>query len=831
MKNYIGIDLGTTNSAIVSFDGEKTHIYKSPEQNDVTPSAIFIDKRGNKYFGKTAYDKIAWDPGNVAVRFKRLLGSNTTLKFQSTGKSMLPEECSAEILKLLYNYLPEDIRKQKDIGVVITVPAVFDQMKKEATLSAAKMAGIGKVAFLQEPVATIMSVMKTRPEDGIFLIYDIGGGTLDITIAESINKHVDLRSLGGIEFCGGRDFDRLILENVVYPWLEDKFDLPDDFLKTDKYKKLEGLSAFATERAKIGLSSKENEIISLSEDEVKLDDESGEEIYLDISIDRQKLNDLIEEQLNETINAAKEVMAEAGYKSEDINRIVFVGGPTMYKPLRDKISAALQIPTNTDVNPMTGVAEGAAIFAESIDWASVKQNQKNTRGKLKTQGPLKVDFDYIARTPDSKTKLKVQLHKKLDAEYEIQIDSLDSGWKSGRIALRDGLIVDLILSKPGANQFKIFLFSQFGEPMPIDPSTIVVEQTVGTVDSIPASHTVSLGVLDKLGGTPVLDILVQKGDSLPKTGKKLLKAAETIKSGSYDALTFYLWEGTISHPIDDNRFIGTFKILGNDFDDGVIHAGADIELSYEMGSDGNIRLQISIPSIRGTFDSEKNFYSRQEGQKDFTIDADIVLDDVMRTRERAEEMAEKINDPDLDSVINKLDDMSNMTTNDDVEKVKETNEKVLQAKKDIDKLRKKHLQTTRQMELDYVVNLFKSLDSRDVTPSEKSSFENLVNSAKRVLSRNDNEFENYVDELHGKLWSILWKLDWFVIDKFKHQASTPHMFNDRNKFEILVKQGEKAIQNDDIKKLKEILYEMSRIRIYVGDDVSGDLKSINIIKG
>lgn len=172
MKNFVGIDLGTTNSAICIYDGSNLQVLKSPEQNDVTPSAIFIDRRGNKYIGKRAYDAAPGNPDNAALLFKRFMGSSTNIHFQSTKEAKTPEECSAEVLKVLFGYLPEEIRKDSDIGTVITVPAAFNQMQKDATVQAAHMAGIGKVALMQEPVAAVMSVMRTRKTDGIFIIYD-----------------------------------------------------------------------------------------------------------------------------------------------------------------------------------------------------------------------------------------------------------------------------------------------------------------------------------------------------------------------------------------------------------------------------------------------------------------------------------------------------------------------------------------------------------------------------------------------------------------------------------------------------------------------------------
>ena len=343
MKNYVGIDLGTTNSAICSYDGSKTEIRKSPEQNDVTPSAIYIDRRST-YFGQRGYDSAPRSPDNSATLFKRFMGTSTPIQLSAVNRIMTPEECSAEILKVLFGYLPEEIRNDSETGTVITVPAAFNQMQKDATMQAANMAGIGNVALMQEPVAAVMSVMRSRHTDGMFLIYDLGGGTLDIAIAESIGGRVNLLEHGGIAMCGGRDFDRVLVDNVVRPWLLETFDLPEDLSANPTFKLLLRLATWATERAKIELSAREEAVISLSEIETRMQDLNGDEIYLDIPLQRDSYDSLIAERVDETINCARETLSKAGLTSNDLERIVWIGGPTHYKPLRDKVAFELGIP-------------------------------------------------------------------------------------------------------------------------------------------------------------------------------------------------------------------------------------------------------------------------------------------------------------------------------------------------------------------------------------------------------------------------------------------------------------------------------------------------------
>ena len=580
MKTFIGIDLGTTNSAICSYDGSETRIWKSPEQNDVTPSVIYIDRRGNKYVGQRAYDSAPHSPDNAAMLFKRLMGTSTPIQLSAIGLTKSPEECSAEVLKVLFGYLPEEIRNDSNTGTVITVPAAFNQMQKDATMQAASMAGIGKVAIMQEPVAAVMSVMRARNADGMFLIYDLGGGTLDIAIAESLNGRVNLLAHGGIAMCGGRDFDRVLVDNLVRPWLIEKFDLPEDFSVNPAFKSLTRLAIWATERAKIELSAREEAIISLSETEARIKDLGGNEIYLDIPLQRDIYDRLIAERVTQSIDAARETLSKAGLTPHDLERIVFVGGPTNYKPLRDKVAFELGIPGSTDVNPMTAVAEGASLFAESIDWSSQSRSRKNIRGQISSGGGLALSFNYIARTPDVKAKIAVQLAGQAASGSEFQIDSVDTGWTSGRLPLKHGVTIDVTLTKTGDNTFKVFVFDSVGGPIALEQDKIVITRTAATVDAIPASHSVGIEVLEKLGGRPVLDYLIRSGDSLPKKGKKVFKAAESLKAGASGSLNLKLWEGEIEEPITDNRPIGVLKISGSDFDDGVIPAGADLECEY-----------------------------------------------------------------------------------------------------------------------------------------------------------------------------------------------------------------------------------------------------------
>lgn len=827
---YVGIDLGTTNSAIASFNGEDVRLYKSPDQYDVTPSAIFFDRRGNKYVGARAYNDAARNPDNVATLFKRHMGTSTPIRLAAIGREMTPEECSTEVLRVLYSYLPEDIRNDGETGTVITVPAAFNQMQKDATMAAAQAAGIGRIALMQEPVAAVMSVMRSRKSDGMFLVFDLGGGTLDIAIAESTAGRVSLLANGGIAMCGGRDFDRVLFDSVIRPWLLQRFDLPENLNEFPDYQKLRRMCEWAAEKAKIELSQRESSSISIDDSLLNMKDSAGEDLYLDIEINREAFNGLIAGRIEEAVQATRETLEKAGLGPHDVERIVFVGGPTHYKPLRDKVAFQLGIAASTDVNPMTAVAEGAALFAESIDWSSQSRGRKSSRGAISAGGRLDVSLSYISRTPDSKARVAVRLGGEPEEGAEFQIDNLDTGWSSGRIALRDGAAVEVALLKPGENVFKLFVFDGAGGGISLEHDRIVISRTAASVDAIPASHSVGVEVLTRIGGKPTIDYLVREGDQLPIKGQKIYRSAESLKAGSLGSIRFKLWEGDIKDPVNQNRPIGTLKINGSDFEDGVIEAGADFVCEYEVLDSGNIVLEVSVPSIGGSFHSGHSFYSRQEGQIDYSKAAQLVEEQSAAARQRLDEIGVQVDDPRLDQARAKLDQADAMQSGEtDPEAAKIAMEQVLEAKRLLALTRADHLKVIRQIELDRTVGYFNSHVRESARATEATSFDNLTRTAQRAIDGNSPDFEGHIEELRVKNWAVLWRQDWFVVERFKWLAGAGHLFPDAADHERMVLLGSGALKGNEIDKLREVVGLMDSVRFSSGGEEEM-LASANIIR-
>lgn len=849
MRYYVGIDLGTTNSAICTYDGKNTRVWKNPEQNDVTPSAIFIDKRGNKYYGNKAYNQAPYNPNNSATLFKRFMGTSNVIKFQSAGITMTPEECSAEILKTLYGYLPEEMRRSEDCVTVITVPAAFNQVKKDATLKAASLAGLGQVALMQEPVAAIMSVMKYSKQNGIFIVYDLGGGTFDISIAENINGKVALRSHGGIEMCGGRDVDKTLFNNIVVPWLLENFNLPEDFRFNEKYKSLYRVAQWATERAKIELSSVRDTSIVMSEMEVRTQDDNGEDIYLDIPLSREDVDVALSQIIQDTVRTTKGIIERAGISSEDIESVIFVGGPTQYKPLRDKVAEELGIKANTDVNPMTAVAEGASIYAESLEWEEKKHTRKHS--KMVSHSIDCLELKYNNRVSSSKTKLQLKINpgKQKDfhlIKFTVEVTCKESGWTSGRFNIgyleenffinpyidddnNRVVILDLPLSIDGDNTFTVKVFSAGTDSALIGSKTIIITKTIATINSITASHAIGIEVLEKLGGKSTLEFIVKEDEPLPKTGVINVRASKALRAGSDEAINIKLWEGNILNKVEDNRFIGMLRISGKDFDVGVIPAGAVIECTYDISDSGNISLEVSVPSIGASFEAH-NFYSSSDGKVDLS-DIDAIADEAKALKARIESISMQVSDENLDLAREKVEHVSLIDcSNNDPEDVEHAFNDLLEAKKLLYKVTQDNSSEIKKIELREIIESTDSLVDAYFTNEEKSEYEALKRKAERAIDKDEESFDSACNEMRELGLKCLVRQDWFNIDLFRNLCRYPSNYTDEKAFVQLRNEGEFAIKNNDINHLKQVIGDLFAIQKHAMS-TADILTKANILRG
>src|SRR5215813_10297699 len=221
-----GIDLRTTNSSVAMLKGTDTDVIKNNENLEITPSAVWIDKKGSLFVGRHAKERLIVDSENAASEFKLLMGTNTEISFKRSGRRMKPEELSAEVLKSLKADVMQ--RTGEDIeAAVITVPAAFDLPQCKATEAAARLAGLKVSPLLQEPVAAAMAYgFQHEGKKSFWLVYDLGGGTFDAAIIQVRDGMIQVVNHGGDNQLGGKLIDWRIIEDLLLPTLERNYDLP-----------------------------------------------------------------------------------------------------------------------------------------------------------------------------------------------------------------------------------------------------------------------------------------------------------------------------------------------------------------------------------------------------------------------------------------------------------------------------------------------------------------------------------------------------------------------------------------------------------------------------
>ena len=276
-----GIDLGTTNSCVARWEAGAVKVFQNNDQMNVTPSAVHILRTGRVIVGRRGHSAILTDPDNVAVEFKRWMGQKDRTRFPAAQRDLSAEELSAEILKSLR----EDVRRQTGADMntaVVTVPAAFGALQCEATARAAALAGLTEAPLLQEPIAAAIGY-GVRPDSANqrWLVFDLGGGTLDIAIVSTRDGRLNVLEHRGNNLLGGKDIDRLIVEQLLMPALDSAYNLRDTKPNSARAKLLSRLR-FRAEEAKIDLSRESSVLVSLfdigaDDDEQLIDVEVPEE--------------------------------------------------------------------------------------------------------------------------------------------------------------------------------------------------------------------------------------------------------------------------------------------------------------------------------------------------------------------------------------------------------------------------------------------------------------------------------------------------------------------------------------------------------------------------
>ena len=350
MSKVIGIDLGTTNSVVAVMEGGEPTVITNTEGSRLTPSVVGFSKTGERLVGQLAKRQAVSNPENTISSIKRHMGENYTVDIQ--GKKYTPQEISAMILQKLKedaeSYLGEKVTQ-----AVITVPAYFNDAQRQATKDAGKIAGLDVLRIVNEPTAAALAYGLDKGGDGKILVFDLGGGTFDVSILELGDGVFEVKATNGNTHLGGDDFD-----NKVMNWMISEFksqtgiDLSQDKMAEQRLKE-------AAEKAKIELSTVLSTNINLP---FITADATGPK-HLDLTLTRAKFNELTEDLVQATMEPTRKAIADSGFSINEIDKIILVGGSSRIPAVQEAIKQVLGKEPSKGVNPDECVAVGAAIQA------------------------------------------------------------------------------------------------------------------------------------------------------------------------------------------------------------------------------------------------------------------------------------------------------------------------------------------------------------------------------------------------------------------------------------------------------------------------------------
>ena len=347
MSKIIGIDLGTTNSCVCVYEGGEAKVIANAEGSRTTPSVVAF-KNGEIIVGTAAKNQMVTNPDTISS-IKRLMG--TDKKVKANGKEYTPEEISAMILsdlkKTAESYLGEKVTK-----AVITVPAYFNDAERQATKNAGKIAGLEVERIINEPTAAALAYgLDKQDKLQTILVYDLGGGTFDVSILELGDGVFEVKSTSGNNRLGGDDFDARIVDYLVSEFKkENGIDLSKDKMAMQRIKD-------AAEKAKKDLSSMTNASISLPF--IAQNDDGP--VHMDVTLSKAKFEDLCRDLFDSTLEPVRKALKDAKLKASDIDKVILVGGSTRIPYIQELVKKELGQEPNKSVNPDEVVAMGAAI--------------------------------------------------------------------------------------------------------------------------------------------------------------------------------------------------------------------------------------------------------------------------------------------------------------------------------------------------------------------------------------------------------------------------------------------------------------------------------------
>lgn len=810
-RHFLGIDLGTTNSVAVLSDGERPSPVRTSDGGALLPSVVRIDARQVVTVGARARRFLDSDPDNTRGEFKRLMGSGRKLAFRAAKIERSPEELSALVLGTL-RAQAEQALGYAPAAAVITVPALFELPQTRATSEAARLAGFEHVEHIQEPVASALTAGWKRGDDTApWLVYDLGGGTFDVSLLETREGVLRVIDHDGDNFLGGRDMDTRLLDYVLESLSEihGKPFRRGDSAITGLLRRLRT----TCEDAKIELGTgKSTETSVAMTDPIVI---NGEEILVDIPLSKAKLDEIVTPIIDRSVDVCMRLLERQGLDTKSIGRLVLVGGPTVMSTLRARLDERLGIALATDIDPMTAVAEGAAFFAAEHDLETSGQSRKGRAvgGAAPTTGnePAAENKEPAERVwlqyPSVSGDLFPYVVGRVRAGSltSVRLERAGGGFTSVSEAVdEDGsFVVQVELTPRKENVFEIVGTSPSGKPVRLDPSKVAIRHGLSLADP-PLSRTIGVALAD--GNVAVY---FERGAPLPSRKTFRLRTSLTVHPGQKEsAISVPIVQGEVdlAHLC---RLVGTIEIRPDALT-AVLPAGSLVDVVLDLDRGGRLTATAALPDRNVSFPGTLVLVSPDAPLGDLELQLDR-----LRTKTEAlytDPLVEEAGKKKLIAVDALLDDAMReveAARGSDLDALEKLRRLLIEADgglADVEALKAwPELEQTALTMVSTAVHWV----SRSGTDMEKRTLDEAIRSLERARAvRNASEFNKRINNIERIADAACMRDPNIVIKTFHRACARIGEMRDPNAARQLIARGKAAIERSDIDSARSITYEL-----------------------
>lgn len=838
----LGIDLGTTNSLIAMYDGNRVQVFKNPIGQKETLASVVAYRGDRVLVGDKARDYLTKDPINVFGNFKRKMGTDEKYYVVNIDDNITPIQLSSLVLKELKTFL-----RGGDIpdAAIVTIPAFFDTMQSNATLKAGLEAGFKHIFLLQEPIAASLAFFNETGEEikenGYWLVYDFGGGTFDAALVQSTEQELKVIDHAGNNFLGGADLDFALIEKIIIPAIAKETGI-ENFeeelrIKYGKYEKLYYEIMYYAEEAKKELSTSDETIIEFS---ATLNDTLYE---FSIPINRAKAEEVFLPIINETIELLKMVMENNRLSSTDINKIILVGGSTFVPLVREQLMHQLGIQLNTSLDPTTAIAVGACYYAankyyeaeEVQTQPSAKEIGSEILSNIEFDIPkLKIDTSYSKSSRDKEEVLLIMC----DGEYQnklYRITRNDGGFDTGFVPLKAKKTEFLPLLPSINNRFSFSVFNKEFEEIPEYSRELDIVQGKYIIDGQLLPHDVCIEVDDVENKITRMEAVFEKNSLLPQKRTLYREISKTIKKGSTDSIIINIMEGEKNARPSSNLTIGSIQITGKDLQTDLIK-GSDIEIQLHITDSRVLNTSVFLVMTQQEF---SNVFSIAEKQinlerlkEQYNLLEDELIDTIRNFQYNENDIWEiKANSllEELKTVRERLFRLKNGDKSDEKYIIAE---KIMKVSQDADKLGgNERISMLLEDYFDRKAVVKHAIETVDF--EKEQLFKQLQQIEKGedgiIRSRSVFYIDNKLQQLNDLHWKALSNTVSFLIDRYiEYKDMDASSFKDYKMAKSLIKIAGEALEKEKYTEFRNTIFSISHLLHLTDPRIHIDFKGTGI---